>query len=398
MLRSFTVFLFFCFVMLASSAAQQRVLISTGPNPGVHFADTPAPLVAPAFANLPYITPVQEEPKSLVLVPMDTVFLTQVDQSDSSFAITENGEVVAFTCVIDYPAGGGGLGYTINGAAQFFPPMPGNVSIDTLVVFAFKLTSRPNIKGNMYVLPVLAPTGINWTTYTGFRRDFDEFKQISGVPELYTIHKDTINNRLEGTNLRGVVLPTPDFRVPANTAFGLIFLPEQEADSIRILAGYEWDTKVRPTGAMYTRTNNGNRKDSIRTFFGNLQWTAQAPPPLTNRPIRQNLDLRLFGTFDAVTSVRPEPSYEAAGVTLGTSYPNPANQEAHIRFSIEKAAPVTLRLTNTLGQVIQKATFDDRAPGSYVWDITTAELPNGTYFYTLTTGATTITRTLQVNR
>lgn len=398
MLRNFTVFLVFGFVMLASSAAQQRVLISTGPNPGVHFADTPAQQIAPALANLPYVTPIQEEPKSLVLAPIDTVFLTQVDTSDTSFAITENGEVIAFTCVIDYPAGGGDLGYTIAGGAQFFPPMPGNISIDTLVVFAFKLTSWPNVKGNVYVLPVLAPSGINWQSYTGFRRDFDDFVQIPNVPELYTINKDTINNRLEGTNLRGVVLPTPGFQVPANTAFGLIFLPEQAADSIRILAGYEWDTSVRPTGAMFTRTNSGNRKDSIRTFFGNLQWTAQAPPPLTNKPIRQNLDLRLFGTFDAVTGVRPEPTYEAAGVTLGTNYPNPANQETHIRFSIEKAAPVTLRLTNAIGQVIQKVTFDDRGPGSYVWDVNTANLPNGTYFYTLTTGVTTITRTLQVNR
>lgn len=401
MFKRLTVFLAATFALTASSFAQQPVVISTGPNPGVHFIDGAATVAAPPYKmlvnNLPYIQPVQETPTSLVLVPVDTAFNILHDTSDTSFAISENGQIVAFTIVPDFPAGGAALGFTLVSPAQFFPPMGGNLTIDSVRFLMFKLRDSANLPANVNMLPVLTPTNINWQTYTGFRRDFDEFPSIPGVPEFYVIPKEEINSALNDQTITYITVRTPGMEISANSGFGFIFIPDFGLNrEFRMFGGYEWNTAIKPTGGAYIRPTVGT--DSVMTIFGNLIWGATSPAPLTNKPIRQNFEFIIFGTLDVTTDVRPEPSYEATGVTLEANYPNPAVQETHIRFSIEKTAPVTLRLTDMLGQVVQKATFEDRGPGSYVWDINTAALANGTYFYTLTTGETTITRTMTVAR
>lgn len=401
MFKRLTVFLAVMFALTASSFAQQPVMISTGQNPGVHFIHSAATMAAPQqkmLVNaLPYIQPVQETPASLVLVPTDTAFNMLRDTSDTNFAISENGQIVAFTVIPDFPAGGAGLGFTLVSPAQFFPPMGGNLTIDSLRFLMFKLSDSANLPANVNMLPVLTPNNVNWTTWQGFRRDFDEFPSIPGSPEFYVIPKEEINSALNDQTITYITVRTPGMQVNSNTGFGFIFIPDFGLNrQFRMFGGYEWNAAIKPTAGAYIRPTVGS--DSVMTIFGNLVWGPTAPAPLTNRPIRQNFEFIIFGTLDVTTDVRPEPNYEATGVTLEANYPNPASQETHIRFSIEKSAPVTLRLTDMLGQVVQKITFEDRGPGSYVWDVNTSALTNGTYFYTLTTGETTITRTMTVAR
>jgi len=69
---------------------------------------------------------------------------------------------------------------------------------------------------------------------------------------------------------------------------------------------------------------------------------------------------------------------------LEQNYPNPFNPSTTIRFSLQKKSPVTLKVYNTLGQVV--ATLIDNKPfaaGTYDVNWVVEKLASGIYFYEL---------------
>ena len=402
MLKRVTVFFALFCVMAVAGLAQQRVVLSTTPiniQGNRHLIAPPVSGPAGAYATLPYVKPVFGEPGSVLLVPVDTVVFVQRDTSDSAFSIVDEfGELQAFTGQYDFPRDlTQGLGYSIDAPFQILPPMKGAFAVDSIIFFMFKLSDWPDLQGDIFMLPLLAPTNINWNQYQGYRIPLTSFEPVENFTDLIIISKDTINTRLveQPLEIKPVIVHTPGLVIPANRAFSIGFIRENPADSIRMLGGFEWDQSVKPTGGMMTTV--GGTNDTVRSMFGNIQWTAQAPPPLTNQPIRQNFDIRFFGTLEVVTSVTPDPNSGMTGFTLGANYPNPASSETHIRFSIDKSVPAILRLTNMLGQVVETTTFDSGA-GSYEWQVNTSHLPTGSYIYSLSIGDRTITRTMTIAR
>jgi hypothetical protein len=90
----------------------------------------------------------------------------------------------------------------------------------------------------------------------------------------------------------------------------------------------------------------------------------------------------------------PVPSSKPATVTangLGDNYPNPANPETQIGYSILNSGPITLRIYNTLGQVVRTLADDIKATGTYTvcWDGNDdrgVEAASGIYLYLLQAG------------
>jgi photosystem II stability/assembly factor-like uncharacterized protein len=79
------------------------------------------------------------------------------------------------------------------------------------------------------------------------------------------------------------------------------------------------------------------------------------------------------------------------GFALSQNYPNPFNPETAIRFHISAAAPVALKIFNTLGAEIRTLVNAKHAAGSYVapWDGRNArgeKVAGGVYFYRLEAG------------
>lgn len=64
-----------------------------------------------------------------------------------------------------------------------------------------------------------------------------------------------------------------------------------------------------------------------------------------------------------------------------TAYPNPANDELNVSFSLNKSASVSITLTNMMGQVVATQNMSNVASGKAVFS--TSELPTGVYMYTL---------------
>ncbi|HZV11722.1 MAG TPA: T9SS type A sorting domain-containing protein [Candidatus Kapabacteria bacterium] len=78
-------------------------------------------------------------------------------------------------------------------------------------------------------------------------------------------------------------------------------------------------------------------------------------------------------------TVIPPPSFSFS------VYPNPFNQSAAIHFSINNPTHARLTVYNSLGQSVGTILDQDLTPGDFTANFTGAGLPNGIYFYTLTT-------------
>jgi hypothetical protein len=93
-------------------------------------------------------------------------------------------------------------------------------------------------------------------------------------------------------------------------------------------------------------------------------------------------------------------SYNSSGVNdvpltgnaLAQNYPNPFNPSTEIKYSIAKEGKVSLKVYNTLGVEVATLVNDIETSGEHEVNFYGDNLPSGTYFYTLTTGAFSTTK------
>lgn len=101
------------------------------------------------------------------------------------------------------------------------------------------------------------------------------------------------------------------------------------------------------------------------------------------------------------TSVAVEDVPETVGpaFTLHQNYPNPFSSSTSIGFEITETSPVSLDIYNLLGErVASLLNNEQRTTGSHEVRWRPDLLPNGTYFYKLTTNTSTITKQMTVLR
>jgi hypothetical protein len=78
--------------------------------------------------------------------------------------------------------------------------------------------------------------------------------------------------------------------------------------------------------------------------------------------------------------------HETSQIELGTAFPNPADNTVHIPFALRQTGNVQLVLTNSIGEVIDRIDLGRKVAGSMQnVSITTQNLPEGVYFYTIRT-------------
>lgn len=81
--------------------------------------------------------------------------------------------------------------------------------------------------------------------------------------------------------------------------------------------------------------------------------------------------------------------------SLSQNFPNPFNPASMIRFSIKEYGPVVLTVSDVLGREVAVLVNEPLAAGTYERVFTAApELVSGLYFYTLTSGASRVTKTM----
>ncbi len=95
-----------------------------------------------------------------------------------------------------------------------------------------------------------------------------------------------------------------------------------------------------------------------------------------------------FPGLEAITGVESSQKIPA-GFVLEQNYPNPFNPATTIRYNIPKAADVTLKVYDILGNVVQTLVNKEQQPGSYIVQFAAGSrrLSSGVYFYRLQAGS-----------
>lgn len=83
---------------------------------------------------------------------------------------------------------------------------------------------------------------------------------------------------------------------------------------------------------------------------------------------------------------------------LAQNYPNPFNPSTTIRFSIPKAAFVSLNIFNLQGQKVRTLVFEPLVKGNHKVQFDASRLPSGLYWYTLTTSGFQLSRKMALIR
>ncbi len=92
------------------------------------------------------------------------------------------------------------------------------------------------------------------------------------------------------------------------------------------------------------------------------------------------------------TGVKEVSAQTPKGFALEQNYPNPFNPSTKISYSLKNTEKVYLSVFNTLGQEIAVLVNDTQNAGSHEVMFSASNLPSGTYFYRLQTGANVETK------
>jgi hypothetical protein len=98
-----------------------------------------------------------------------------------------------------------------------------------------------------------------------------------------------------------------------------------------------------------------------------------------------NIDDVFIGNHSAI-GIHQISSNLPGGFSLLQNYPNPFNPSTKIRFDIQSASKVEMRVFDILGKEIKTIKYGILAPGSYVTDFDALDIPSGVYFYRLSAG------------
>jgi hypothetical protein len=108
----------------------------------------------------------------------------------------------------------------------------------------------------------------------------------------------------------------------------------------------------------------------------------------------QSLDLNGHFNFHGpvLATVSTNQGGDAPEIPLATAisriFPNPFNPSVTIKYGLKDASPVSFRIYNTRGQLVQSVDHGVRNPGTYdlIWDAT--GLPTGVYLIQMQAGKT----------
>ncbi len=102
------------------------------------------------------------------------------------------------------------------------------------------------------------------------------------------------------------------------------------------------------------------------------------------------IDNQTYGTITGVG----EPVYSLPSqFTLGQNYPNPFNPTTNILYRIERSGFVTLKIYDPVGREVKSLVTGIQQPGEYSVSWNATGIPSGVYYYILTNGTSSLTKT-----
>jgi hypothetical protein len=87
---------------------------------------------------------------------------------------------------------------------------------------------------------------------------------------------------------------------------------------------------------------------------------------------------------------------EAAGIKLYQNVPNPSAQTTEISYTLAKAGEVSFEIYDIAGKLVSAVNEGNKPAGKHKLTLDTSTLTSGTYFYTLKSEGTSLTRKMVV--
>jgi hypothetical protein len=168
---------------------------------------------------------------------------------------------------------------------------------------------------------------------------------------------------------------------PVNFGDNIVFMLPSPHTNATFIVKYNADgnTVSGRYATGFTRTAIAVHNDSDVYISGLFQGTLDLGNGLILQGVNQSTDIFIAKLGTGITSAAlPEYQFKPP-LTIS---PNPSNSSFIVRYSINKANPVTITLTDVLGRqtLLKEGTLD---AGEHSAEINTANFPAGVYFLTL---------------
>jgi hypothetical protein len=99
---------------------------------------------------------------------------------------------------------------------------------------------------------------------------------------------------------------------------------------------------------------------------------------------------------DVLSEINPINTTTPSNFVLEQNYPNPFNPSTTINYSIPKAAFVTLKVYDVLGNEVKTLVNEQQSVNNYSYTADFSSLTTGVYYYTLKAGDFTSTKKLML--
>lgn len=151
----------------------------------------------------------------------------------------------------------------------------------------------------------------------------------------------------------------------------------------------EYTFSANNSGSDTVASLRKNFLDSLGNVFG---YTGDSVRCTWRAAVTNGVDTLLSSGANLVTIRRSTIGITQIGTTLPGSfklynnYPNPFNPKTIINFDVPKEGIVSLKIYNSIGEVVAVITESNFKPGKYQVDFDGSELASGIYFYALQSG------------
>ncbi|MES2765104.1 MAG: immunoglobulin domain-containing protein [Bacteroidota bacterium] len=199
--------------------------------------------------------------------------------------------------------------------------------------------------------------------------------------------------------ISGCGVQSSTFSVAAKAA---TIITTQPSNQVNITAGVPLTLTVQATGSgtlTYQWFKNGVVIPGATSATYTKTVTTQADAGEYTVRVTGDCGEVTSGTSTVVISPNSVEGYAGApGLKLEQNIPNPFSDETSVSFTIPSFSNVTLVVRDVLGRTLQTINLGQLAPGSHTSSINAANIPVGTYYYTLQTDNANITRRFLIVR